>query len=128
MELSDDAAFVNLGESYRIPTNSEWKELFENSSVEWTSNYNDTGITGYILRSIVTGYTDKYVFLPCAGYYWGYQGSVGQYIVADRIGCGPTATDTMYFTSDAIYGCGYLDYASTSSAKDGNTVRAVFVE
>ena len=125
IELSDDAARFNLGSSFRTPTCDEWKELFENSSIEWTNSYYGTGVTGYILTSKVPGYTNNSVFLPSAGYFWGYQGHVGDYMTSESIDCLPTGFDTMYFSSDGIYGCGYLHLSSVGAKDEGTTIRPV---
>lgn len=68
LDLEDDAANVNWGGTWRMPTVAEWTELRENCTWTWTSNYNNTGISGRIVTSIKLGYTDKSIFLPAAGY------------------------------------------------------------
>jgi len=45
---SDDAAAVNWGGSWRMPTEEEAKELDENCYSEWTKNYKGTGVAGVI--------------------------------------------------------------------------------
>ncbi len=64
----DDAARQALGGKWRIPTDAEWTELREQCTWEWTSNFKGTGIAGRIVTSKKTGYTDKSIFLPAAGY------------------------------------------------------------
>ena len=61
----DDAAQLNWGGSWRIPTDAEWKELVENCTWTWTKNYNGTGIKG----RIVTASNGNSIFLPAAGYW-----------------------------------------------------------
>ena len=63
----DDAAQVNLGEGWRMPTFEEFQELRDQCNWEWTEDYNGTGIKGRIVRSLVSGYTDHYIFLPAGG-------------------------------------------------------------
>lgn len=65
LELEDDAAAVNMGGSWRIPTTEEWQVLGEAVYTEWTNNYNDTGVSGLIC----TDKTDnsKVLFFPAAG-------------------------------------------------------------
>ena len=58
----DDAATVNLGDGWRTPTNSEWKELKNNCSWRWTTR---NGVNGML----VTGSNGNSIFLPAAGYY-----------------------------------------------------------
>lgn len=67
LDPEDDAAHMNWGENWRMPTYAEWDELMNNCTWTWTSNYNGTGIKGYIVTSIKTGYTNKCIFLPAAG-------------------------------------------------------------
>ena len=65
LDLEDDAARANCGNSWRMPTDEEWNELIENCTWTWTSNYNGTGVAGGIVTSNKPGYTDKSIFLPC---------------------------------------------------------------
>ena len=67
LEPEDDAAQVNLGEGWRTPTFEEFQELRDQCNWEWTEDYNRTGIKGRIVRSLVPGYTDRYIFLPAGG-------------------------------------------------------------
>lgn len=67
LELEDDAAHMILGENWRMPTLTELVELQdpENCTWEWTTiNYKN----GYKIRSNKNGYTDKWIFLPAAGF------------------------------------------------------------
>ena len=65
LEASDDAATVNLGRKWRMPTDAEWKELIDNCTWTWTTL---NGVNGYIVQSKKAGYTDNWIFLPAAGY------------------------------------------------------------
>ena len=65
LELADDAARTNWGGGWRMPTEEDFKELMENTNNEWVSNYNSTGIAGYIFRN--KSDNTKYIFLPAAG-------------------------------------------------------------
>ena len=69
LDLEDDSARVNWGGSWRMPTDTEWAELINNCTWTWTSNYNGTGVAGRIVTGNKTGYTDKSIFLPAAGYW-----------------------------------------------------------
>lgn len=64
LNLSDDAAYVNMGSNWRMPTTDEWNELVNNCNGEWVSNYNGTGVDGYIFHS--KRYSDRFIFLPAA--------------------------------------------------------------
>ena len=63
-DYEDDAARVNLGDGWRIPTEDEWGELKRNCSIKWIENYDGTGARGILLTSRIDGYTDKAIFLP----------------------------------------------------------------
>ena len=66
--LGDDAAYVNWGENWRMPTQSEFYELQENCIWIWTTV---NGVAGYKVTSNKTGYKDKSIFFPAAGGKWG---------------------------------------------------------
>lgn len=70
LELGDDAARANWGGSWRMPTMDECEELRSSSNCnwEWTDDYNNTGIKGYIVTSKKTGFTGNSIFLPAAGH------------------------------------------------------------
>ena len=64
LKPEQDAAHVNLGGNWRMPTRAEYKELIDNCNGAWTDDYNGTGIEGQIF----TGPNGKSVFFPAAGY------------------------------------------------------------
>ena len=61
LDLTDDAAHVNLGGNWRIPTDAEWTELLTNCTWAWTSQ---NGVDGYS----VTATNGNGIFFPFAGY------------------------------------------------------------
>ena len=61
LESADDAATVNWGGTWRMPTTEEYTELRENCTWTWTT-MND--ITGYEVK----GTNGNSIFLPAAGY------------------------------------------------------------
>ena len=126
LDLSDDAARVNLQGYFRTPTCDEMKELFENSSVEWTNSYHGTGEAGYILTSNVPGYTNNSIFLPFAGDSRGNQGRIGNYMMSETNGCVPQGFNSMYLTSDIISGGGYMNMIHVGSKAEGTTIRPVY--
>ena len=65
LELSDDAARANWGGSWRMPTKAEITELLENCTWTWTRR---NGVYGHKVTSKKSGYTNKSIFLPAAGY------------------------------------------------------------
>ena len=73
LDPEDDAATVALGSGWRIPTKEEFNELLENCT--WTPA-EINGVKGYRVKSNVSGYTDKSIFMPSDensngdGIYW----------------------------------------------------------
>ena len=65
LDLSDDAARANWGGSWRMPTKAEQDELRNNCTWTWTTQ---NGVYGYKVTSKKSGYTNKSIFLPAAGY------------------------------------------------------------
>ena len=64
LELADDAAAVNWGVAWRIPTDGEWGELLDECTWEWKNAYKGT-TAGYLVTSKTNGNS---IFLPAAGY------------------------------------------------------------
>ena len=62
LEPADDAATVNWGDDWRMPTKAEMQELFDNCT--WTEETHHA-INGYL----VTGPNGNSIFLPKAGFY-----------------------------------------------------------
>ena len=65
LDKTDDAAAINWGGSWRIPTDAEMTELREQCTWTWTTQ---NGVNGYKVTSKKSGYTNKSIFLPAAGY------------------------------------------------------------
>ena len=59
LDLEDDAAYVNMGEEWRMPTHAEQEELMNECTWTWTTQ---NGTNGYK----VTGPNGNYIFLPAA--------------------------------------------------------------
>ncbi len=64
LEAEDDAAAVNWGGKWRMPTAAEWTELYRNCAWTWIDNCNGTGVAGFIVASKTN---DNSIFLPAAG-------------------------------------------------------------
>lgn len=64
----DDAATHELGEGWRMPSLQEFRDLINQSNTELMYAYAD-GRWGFVFRSLIEGYTDKFIFLPRTGYY-----------------------------------------------------------
>ena len=67
LDPADDAAHVNWGGSWRMPTKAEQDELRNTSNCTWTWTTLN-GVNGYKVQSRKSGYTDNWIFLPAAGY------------------------------------------------------------
>ncbi len=62
LEAADDAATVNWGEGWRMPTSAEWTELIEKCTWSWTTK---NGVNGYEVKAT----NGNSIFLPAAGYH-----------------------------------------------------------
>ena len=104
LDPEDDAAYVNWGGTWRMPTDAEWTELRTKCSWTWTSQ---NGVNG----RLVTGPNDKSIFLPAAGDRGGdYLGDAGSdgYYWSSFLGTGYSDVAWgVYFNSD--YVCTYGD-------------------
>ena len=70
LDLEDDAAYVNMGTAWRMPTYAEQKELYSKCTWTWTTQ---NGVYG----SKVTGPNGNSIFLPAAGIRGdGYSGTI----------------------------------------------------
>ena len=68
LDPEDDAAQVNLGDKWRMPTDKEWEELTSNCSFVWTQQ---NSVGGFTVTSKKPGFTDKSIFIPAAGvWFW----------------------------------------------------------
>ena len=114
----DDVASKKLGGKWRMPTYEEWTALRTNCTWTWTSNYNNTGIAGRIVKSNVSGHTDKSIFLPAAGYrnVTGLYnaGSRGYYWSSSLYTVSPYYAWDVYFNSDNVGGYNNYRYNGLS--------------
>ena len=71
LPASNDAATVNWGAGWRIPTGNEgeFKALNDNTTNAWTDNYNSTGVKGrtFTGKNETPDYSDITLFFPAAG-------------------------------------------------------------
>ena len=117
LDAEDDAATVNWGGRWRIPSQTEQNELITNCNLTWVQQ---NGVNGYKLTSKINGNS---IFLPAAGYRYN----------ADVESVGTKA----YYWANSLYAFGTFDavnlyYERTlvsvgkySSRCIGNTIRAV---
>jgi hypothetical protein len=78
LEKADDAASVNCGGDWVMPTNVEVQELLDNTTAEWIE------VNGINCRKFVSKTNSNYILLPAAGFrerndYPGAVGSSGYY-------------------------------------------------
>ena len=122
LDPEDDAATVALGGSWRIPTLEESQELLNNCTMTWITV---NGVYGRKFTSNKTGYTDKWIFLPAAGWQ-GYVrhvnvGIYGDYWSSSLYTDNPDFAYGMYFNSSS------MDW-SDHNRYYGRSVRPVFFE
>ena len=61
LDSEDDAARVNMGGDWRMPTEADFQELIDKTTKEWTQV---NGVNGYKFTSKTNG---NYIFIPAAG-------------------------------------------------------------
>lgn len=62
LDPMDDAAVANWGEHWRMPTGEEWSELYQNTTLTWTTQNDVDGI-------LLTSWNGNSIFLPNTGFY-----------------------------------------------------------
>ena len=67
LQTTDDAAIANWGSSWRMPTQSDFNELLNNTDCTWETNFNNSGIDGFKCANKTN--PSVYIFLPGAGRY-----------------------------------------------------------
>lgn len=116
LDPEDDAAHVNWGGDWRMPTDTEWIELCNNCTWTWTTQ---NGVNGYKVTSKKNGNS---IFLPAAGYRSGsslyYVGSNGYYWSSSLYSSDSNSAYYLYFNSTIVYRFDFYRYT-------GRSVRAV---
>ncbi|MBR0053525.1 MAG: Ig-like domain-containing protein [Bacteroidales bacterium] len=101
LEPADDAARVNLGENWRMPTDEEWEELLNGCTSSWTTI---NGVNGYRFTSNINGNS---IFLPAASIYNGIYlssvGSLGNYWSSSLYDFYPDRAWCVSFFSSNVY-------------------------
>ncbi len=80
LEPDDDVVRVKLGGGWRMPTREELAELLNSCKWAWKSDYEGSGVSGFVVTSLVEGFEDRSIFLPAAGY----TGNVGPQYAGDN--------------------------------------------
>lgn len=119
LDPEDDAAHVNMGGTWRMPTAVEFQELIDNTTHAWVTNYKGSGVNGFTFTG--NGNT---IFLPAAGYrddtYLIAQGSFGLYWSSSLYEDNPLGGQYLDF-----YDGGYVSVDYSSGRLCGQSVRAV---
>ena len=111
LDKEDDAAAVNWGGAWRMPTKEEQNELYDSCNWTWTTQ---NGVNGYT----VTGPNGKSIFLPAAGcrntsgLYRA--GSYGYYWSSSLFTDYPIYAYYLYFYSDYVGWGNYYRYLGQS--------------
>ena len=118
LEAMDDAATVNWGDGWRMPTKDEVSELLNNCSSIWTTR---NGVNGRLFTSNINGNT---IFLPAAGKVneggYEFDGQSGTYW-SSTVRTSPTDGAWDYGVYQDVCELGTLGYR-----KYGRSVRAVY--
>lgn len=97
LQPEDDAATTNWGAGWRMPTREEWIELYNNTTVTWTTQ---NGVKGRLF----TANNGNTLFLPAAGHRWDdelhYAGIHGYYWSSSLRTEIPTCARSFGFYSD----------------------------
>lgn len=116
LDLEDDAAYMNWGEGWRMPSDAQWTELRTNCT--WTWNSTKKGYT-------VVGPNKNSLFLPAAGIIYdsslSYAGSWGNYWSRSL------GTSASYVAYGVNFGSGDHVSGCSISRCFGNSVRPVLV-
>ena len=99
LDLEDDAAYVNWGGSWRMPTEAEQQALVNNCTWTWTTQ---NGVNGYK----VTGPNGNSIFLPASGYIDGtspsYVGERGDFWASSLSLNSPRNAYNVFFRSNVV--------------------------
>ena len=117
LDLEDDAAYVNWGANWCMPTYDQFKELIDKryTSYQWTTL---NGVRGL---KIVSRSNDNYIFLPAAGQDVSLEiGIYGFYWCTEGARNGSDAY-SLNFTYDDVR----LDYDYMCDSWDGRSIRPV---
>ena len=113
LQAVDDAATAALGSGARMPTEEEWQELINNTTVEWTTL---NGVNG---RKFIAA-NGNTLFLPAAGFRSGSElgraGSDGFYWSSSLVTLVPDYACYFYFSSGGR-GMSYLNRYVGSSVR-----------
>ena len=119
LEPDDDAATVNWGADWRMPTKEDWEELIQKTTFKWTDQ---NGVAGWLF----TGYNGNSIFLPSAGYWWDGVlnfGGVSIYWSGTLNTDYPNRAWSLYTNSDNFHVCGSNDRNKGQSVRPVRSAR-----
>ena len=110
LEPVDDAAVVNWGGSWQMPEMADLNELKNNCTFEWKTDYNGSGVSGYLCTS---KNNNKSIFLPASGFLIRRDGvrqlNAQGYYWASTLVSNVSRGRTLKFTADATPTVSYND-------------------
>ena len=112
LDAEDDAATVNMGSGWRMPTRDEYVALGTATTSAWTADYEGSGVAGLVLTSKAD--SNVKLFFPAAGFC--YSGSVsnvgssGCYWSRSLYASSKQNASDMYFRSSVVLSawCGWI--------------------
>ena len=63
LATSADTAAQVWGGDWHMPTKAQFEELIANTTYQWITNYQGSGVNGYVFTST----NSNYIFIPCLG-------------------------------------------------------------
>ena len=100
LDLEDDAARANMGGDWRMPTQTEIQELWDNTNSEWIEDYKGSGVNGRKFTSKTNGNS---IFIPASGNHSGSsfycQGNSGYVWSSSLNSTYPDCAWNLYFNS-----------------------------
>ena len=117
LDPEDDAATQIMGGDWRMPTDNDFQELLDNTTIEWVTDFNGSGVNG--MKFISKANATKYIFIPASGHRGSSsfycQGSQGGIWSSSLLATSPMLAWKLSFLSDFIdedyyYGCRCTGY------------------
>ena len=117
LDPEDDAATHIMGGDWRMPTDNDFQELLDNTTIEWVTDFNGSGVNG--MKFISKADATKYIFIPASGHRGSSsfycQGSQGGIWSSSLLATSPMLAWKLSFLSDFIdedyyYGCRCTGY------------------
>ena len=102
LDTEDDAATQIMGGDWRVPIQTEFQELLDNTTQEWVKDFNGSGVSGRKFTSKTD--ESKYIFIPASGYRFGsslyFQGGGGGIWSSSLYTAVPYSACFLSFSSD----------------------------